>query len=579
MSDPISEIKEKLDIVDIIGGYVQLKKSGTNFKGLCPFHHEKSGSLMVSSTKQIFHCFGCGEGGDVIEFVKKIDNISFPEALQILADKAGIVLPDTRVGGPKKEVTEQAYKINSFAAKFYHSILMGSSGKQALEYLTKRGLKLDTVKKWQIGFAPDSFSILKDQLLQKGVTEQELLQAGVTAKSDKGRTYDRFRNRITFPIVDFLGKFVGFSARDFSGAADMAKYINSPDTVVYNKSRVLFGLNFAKQEARLQDKMVVVEGQMDCIQAQQAGFLNTVATSGTALTLDHLKLIGRLTKNLIYCFDQDLAGREAAKKAGMLALSNGFTVKMVEFSGAKDPDELILQDPKLWQKALDEAVWFIDHFIKLGLSQFAFGSVEQKKYVSQELLPLLQILQDPIEREHYTSLIAQNYDISASNLKVVPVAKTTQAPTEEAEQLGDSASSSLENTEKEILGGLLYFPELRSTLLPKLNLKVFSLPVVVEGIELLQKGQIEAINPGLSKEVLFMVEFNLEQNSGNQSAYMRELERTYKTLQLSSLKISLQRLTNLIKQAEARGERVELEKLNREYAIKLAERSTLELAD
>lgn len=579
MSDPISEIKEKLDIVDIIGGYVQLKKSGTNFKGLCPFHHEKSGSLMVSSTKQIFHCFGCGEGGDVIEFVKKIDNISFPEALQILADKAGVTLPETRVGGPKKEITEQAYKINSFAAKFYHSILMGSSGKQALDYLTKRGLTLDTIKKWQIGFAPESFSILKDQLLQKGATEQELLQAGVTAKSDKGRSYDRFRNRITFPIVDFLGKFVGFSARDFSGAADMAKYINSPDTVVYNKSRVLFGLNFAKQEARKQDKMVVVEGQMDCIQAQQAGFLNTVATSGTALTVDHLKLIGRLTKNLIYCFDQDTAGQEAAKKAGVLALANGFTVKMVEFSGAKDPDELILKDPLLWQKALDEAVWFIDHFIKFGLSNFGFGSVEQKKYVSQELLPLLQILQDPIERGHYTNLIAQNYDISMANLKVTPVAKTEAVVQQEAEQLRDSASSSLENTEKEILGGLLYFPELRNTLLPKLNLKVFSLPVVVEGIELLQKGQIEAVNPGLSKEVHFMVEFNLEQNSGNTSAYIRELERTYKTLQLSSLKISLQRLTNLIKQAEARADRVELEKLNREYAIKLAERSSLELAD
>jgi DNA primase len=205
--------------------------------------------------------------------------------------------------------------------------------------------------------------------------------------------------------------------------------------------------------------------------------------------------------------------------------------------------------------------------------------VEQKKYVSQELLPLLQILQDPIERGHYTNLIAQNYDISTANLKVAPVAKTESAQQQEAEQLGDSASSSLENTEKEILGGLLYFPELRSTLLPKLNLKVFSLPVVVEGIELLQKGQIEAINQGLSKEVLFMVEFNLEQNSGNTSAYIRELERTYKTLQLSSLKISLQRLTNLIKQAEARADRVELEKLNREYAIKLAERSTLELAD
>lgn len=580
MDAPIQEIKERLDIIDTIGQYVQLKKAGTNYKGLCPFHTENSGSLMVSPAKQIWHCFGCGEGGDIIEFVKKIENISFPEALKQLADKAGVVLPEKGSGGPKKEVADQLYKINTYAAKLYHSLLLAPVGAEALAYIQHRGLSLETILSWQIGFAPESFGTVRDSLLAKKVTEQELLASGVCARSDRGGVYDRFRNRITFPIVDFLGKTVGFSARDFSGSSDAAKYINSPETVIYNKSKVLFGLYQAKAEARRLDYMVIVEGQMDCITAHQAGFVNTVATSGTALTQDHLRQLGRLTKNVMFCFDQDAAGREAARRAGLTALSQGFSLKVVQFSGAKDPDELIREKPEQWKQALKEAVWFVEFYIKKGLADYPFGSVEQKKYVSTVLLPLLGVIADPIEKEHYTHQITDLYGIGKAAFQetrnshaVFPQTQATKNDQVNRVQIVDAYTQ----LEKELLGGILYYSDLAEQLLPILELDVFNNSEVKQALEFLKVGDRENIPEALVKEVLFMVEYGQEQHAGAGATYVRELVKTYYSLKLNALKINLQRLSSHIKQAEARGDRDQLQKLNTEYAITLAERTKLEL--
>lgn len=325
MNDPIlQDIKDRLNIADIIAGYIQLKKAGVNFKAPCPFHNEKTPSLIVSPQKQIWHCFGCGEGGDVFSFVKKIENLEFKDTLKLLAEKAGVKLPSFRPENKQlQDEKELLLRINNFASRFYHQALVKESlGKVALEYLQKRGLSYETIKKWQIGFAPDEFHILEKALLAKKVSPEHMVKAGVCAKNERGQIYDRFRGRITFPIFNYLGEVVGFSARILVDDAKSAKYINSPETSIYSKSQILFGLNFGKEMARKKDEVVVVEGQMDCIAAHQAGFFNTVASSGTALTLGQLNLIGRLTKNLKFCFDSDQAGQNASRKAGELALAN-----------------------------------------------------------------------------------------------------------------------------------------------------------------------------------------------------------------------------------------------------------------
>jgi DNA primase len=287
MNNPIlQEVKDRLNIADIIAGYIPIKKAGVNFKALCPFHHEKTPSLQISPQKQIWHCFGCGEGGDAFGFVMKYENIDFKEALKLLADKAGVKLPEYRPADPKEQSErELLLRINDFAARFYHEILIKNQlGAAALEYLKNRGLTEGTINQWQIGFAPEDFHVLERALAQKKVSAQDLVLAGVSAKNERGQIYDRFRGRITFPIFDYFGNAVGFSARILIDDGKSAKYVNSPETSVYSKSKILFGLNFAKETIRKQDEAVVVEGQMDCISLHQGGFKNVVASSGTALT-------------------------------------------------------------------------------------------------------------------------------------------------------------------------------------------------------------------------------------------------------------------------------------------------------
>src|SRR3989338_766530 len=342
----VQEIKERIDVADVIGEYVHLRRAGTNLKGLCPFHSEKPPSFMVNRDRGVWRCFGCGEGGDVFAFLQKHESLTFPETLKILADKAGVKLPERQVGqnyDREAQIRDELLQINELAARFYHEALLRSkSGEVAREYLNKRGLSEETIKKWQLGFAPDDWHQLENFLVKKGFAREKMVQAGLLVRNQGqvyddprsgyeksggaaathrkaaqtpptqggGRTYDRFRFRITFPLVDHHGRIVGFTARALgdedgaqsgspSAAWGKAKYINSPETSIYHKGRMLYGYYFAKKAVRQADKIVMVEGNMDCISSQQAGVENVAASSGTALTPDQLSLISRLTKNLI----------------------------------------------------------------------------------------------------------------------------------------------------------------------------------------------------------------------------------------------------------------------------------------
>lgn len=587
----LQDIKDRLDIVELISSYIPVKKSGTNFKATCPFHNEKTASLMISPQKQIWHCFGCGEGGDVFGFVMRYENLEFREVLQQLAQRAGVTLPErSPEAGQDKKISEDLIRINNFTAKFYHKQLLTATPPTALEYLIGRGLNTKTVENWEIGYAPDSFDALIKALQAKQVDSQSALLAGVVAKNDRGNIFDRFRDRITFPIHNFYGDVVGFSARVLpSGNEETAKYINSPETPVYSKSKVLFGLYQAKSAIRKADEAVVVEGQMDTISAHQAGFDNTVATSGTAMTEDHLRLIGRLTKNLKFCFDADAAGLQALRRAGELALSMGFRIKVIDLKTAKDPDELILNSPGQWKKVVQDAVWFTDYYMQIAETQFTFGSLEQKQYLTEQVIPLLKYVSNPLEQGHYIRLMSERFAVTEnellSALKVSPAgnAAYSPGPANRRETIAKPVMVTQESIqEKEILGGILLYPEFRGFVaeegLPTEYLSP-SLRAVINSA-LISEPVPEADNTpamqALANEAQFMVESNLENLANNELALMRELKKSFYLFKMAGIKKLLQDATTAIKKAESLHDNPAVKQASELFAELSAQRYVLE---
>ena len=424
---PIQEIKDKLPILDVVQDFVQLKKAGTNYKGLCPFHNEKSGSFMVSPSKQIWHCFGCGLGGDIFEFIKQIENVEFAEALKILADRAGVELKKPTVqqiqAGEKKDVL---YEINAAAAKYFAKVLWDSNaGAEALSYLRKRGLSDQTIKNWMLGYAPDDFHYLENYL-SKSFDKQDIEQAGLIIKSDKGgsayakasadKYFDRFHDRVMFPIVNLHGQTVGFTGRLLHDKPNTGKYVNSPETPIYNKSQIIFGLYQGKNAIRKESRAIVVEGNMDVIACHQVGFTQTVATSGTAMTELQLLTLQRFTNNLVFAFDSDAAGSTATKRALELALAQGFNVKIANLGGAKDPDELIHRGIGLWEKAVEGADNYVDFFFDQTFKQYDATKVDDKREITKELAPLIYRVSDPVTKAHYIRKLANGINVAENSI-------------------------------------------------------------------------------------------------------------------------------------------------------------------
>lgn len=405
----VEEIKNRLDIVEIIGEYVSnMKQAGGNWKGLCPFHNEKTPSFMVSRDKQIWHCFGCGEGGDVISFVQKIENIEFPEALKILAKRAGVTLryEDKGLSNQKTKLLD----ILEAAARFYHhNLLQTAEAEPARNYLFgKRVLSEDTVEKFFLGFAPNSWDSAIKFLHGKGFSENDIFLAGLSVKKERGSGfYDRFRERIMFPIRDIHGHVVGFTARLMPEAEKKenagGKYVNTPQTLVYDKSRVIYGLDFAKQEIKKENLAVMVEGNMDVIASHQAGVQNVVASSGTAMTVEQVNLLKRYSPNLAISFDADLAGSTAAMRGIDVALKEGINIKVIMLSPevGKDPDDYIKKDPNLWREVITNAMAFMDYYIKKTLNGLDLRKVEDKKKAAKTLLAQVVKIPDKVEQNFY----------------------------------------------------------------------------------------------------------------------------------------------------------------------------------
>src|SRR3990167_1176183 len=416
MEDNVSKIKDRLSVVDVISSYIKVQKAGMNFKARCPFHNEKTPSFYISPERQIWHCFGCQKGGDIFGFVKEIEGVEFPEALRVLAQRAGIQLESFNPA--VHDLKSLLFEISETAARFFEKQLHYSPmGKKALSYLKDRGLNEDTIKEFRLGFAPDDWYALGNFLRDCGYKEKDIIDAGLSLKRDDGSDiYDRFRSRIIFPISDVNDQILGFTGRIFSaeggpasgGGVELAKYINSPQTLIYDKSRVLYGLNKSKQEARKSDRCLLVEGNMDVIMSYQAGVRNVAATSGTALTPSHLQLLQRYTRNLDFCFDTDQAGLVATRRGIGLALSQNFNIKIVPIKDpeCKDPADYVKKFGNKWQEAVQSAKPVIDFYFDNLKSSLDLASVEGKKALIANLGPLIKRLASKVETSHWISKLA-----------------------------------------------------------------------------------------------------------------------------------------------------------------------------
>lgn len=376
MATDIQAIKDRIDIVQFIGEYLPMKKAGANWKAVCPFHNEKSPSFMVHPEKQIWHCFGCGKGGDIFTFVQEMESLEFIEALKLLAKRAGVEVKLDR-GESNQSQRNRLLEINSMAAYFFHHVLLELPGAEnARHYLDDRQLKKQTILDWQVGYAPDQWELLTKYLLKKGFGIDDLVLSGLTIKREgaDARTgrgfYDRFRGRIMFPICDPHANVVGFTGRILVETENSGgKYVNTPETLLYEKSRILYGIQRAKTEIKSKDLAVLVEGQMDVIACHQAGMTNVVAASGTALTFEQIKLLKRYTNNIAMAFDADSAGERAGKRGIQIAVEEGMKVKVIVIpAGAgKDADECLKKNPQVWFEAVQSAQDVMDWYFNITL--------------------------------------------------------------------------------------------------------------------------------------------------------------------------------------------------------------------
>ena len=415
MQDAKEEVRSRLNIEDIIGEYVQLKRAGRNYKGLSPFTNERTPSFTVSPEKNIWHDFSSGKGGDIFSFIMEVEGLEFREALEKLAQKAGVELSmfDSKKSGELAKQKKRLLEANELACRYFQQCLIRN--RAALEYVfKKRGLNKKVVSDFRIGYAPSEGDAMVRALKKRGFSNYELRRAGLVNRFDG----DLFRGRITLPLMDSNGQVVGFTGRTLVGDDKGPKYLNTPGTLLYDKSRLVFGLSLAKQAIRTNDQAVVVEGNLDVVSSHQAGFSQAVATSGTAITEHHLKTLGRLSSNVKLAFDGDKAGIAASERAIVLAQQVGVELSVVNLpSGFKDPDELIQENPELWQKALEEAQPAVDWVLVQYAMREDLSTAQGKRLYTNAALAIVHGLRDSVEREHYLGVVSREIGTSLASLE------------------------------------------------------------------------------------------------------------------------------------------------------------------
>ena len=406
----IQELVDRNDIVDVVGSYVNLsKKSGANYFGLCPFHNERTPSFAVNPSGQFYHCFGCGKGGGVINFIMEVENLSYPDAVRLLAERAGMQVPEDSYDRDSKK-RARMLALNKDAARFFYEELGTPEGQKAVHYMQERGISPQIAKRFGLGCAPDSWDSLLKAMAQKGYSEKELFDAGLVKRGQRGGFYDTFRNRLMFPVIDVRGDVIGFSGRILSG--DGAKYMNSPDTLVYNKSRNLFGLNLAKKSKS--GYLLLVEGNVDVVSLHQAGFDSAVASLGTALTAEQARLMSRYTSEIILCYDADEAGQKAAQRAIGLLEKLDMKVRVLRIPDAKDPDEYLKKKgADAFRNLLTGSEDQVDYRLNSVKAKYDLGADAGKVGFLKEATELLATLPGPVERQVYAMRAAGEAGVGA----------------------------------------------------------------------------------------------------------------------------------------------------------------------
>ena len=461
----ITEVKQKLDIVELVSEYVTLQKAGRSFKGLCPFHTEKHASFFVFPEQQSWHCFGaCGTGGDIFSFIMRKEGIEFGQALRVLAQRGGVTL-DARAAPSKAEdeKRERLFQINEAAAEYYYHVLSATKiGARARDYLTRRKVKPETIRDFRVGFSPDAWDTIMDYLLSKGYTDKELVEAGLVIEKEEGGGYDRFRNRLMFPISDIQSRVTGFGARVLDDS--LPKYINSPQTPIFDKSNNLYGVDKAKSAIRKQDLVIIVEGYMDVLAAHQNHWQNVVGSMGTSLTERQVEGIKRLTSNITLALDADLAGEEATLRGKAILAYSNIEGRVISLPPGKDPDEVIGEEPTLWQRLVDQAVPIMDFAFQSVINRVDVHRARDKSLAVQKLLPSISEMRDPVQQSHYLKRLARELRIEES--AVIAALRESQAgrkkprpgkPTEQSRLVRRFVSSPVE---ERCLALLIRYPEL-----------------------------------------------------------------------------------------------------------------------
>lgn len=452
--DQLDQIRQKIDIVQLISEYLPLKKAGRNFKANCPFHSEKTPSFVVSPERQIWHCFGgCQDGGDIFKFLMRWENIEFFEAAKILAKRANVTL-ESYVPTEASKLRERIYQVNHLASEFYHYLLLNhSSGKKALDYILGRGIKKKTLETFKIGWAPSLWDgLIKYLVGKKSYQIADLEKAGLALRKDRNQYFDRFHGRLIFTLRNQRGEVVGFSGRVLDPQVKESKYINTAETAVYHKGELLYGLEITKEAIKKENEAIVVEGEIDTLQSFQAGVANVVAIKGTALTEGQINLIKRYAENVSLALDTDLAGDAASRRGIEMADQAGLNIKVIKLTAGKDPDECIRENPSLWLRAVKKATPFYDFLISSAVSRYGDKEAFAKKKIGDEILPFLSKIQNGIIKEHYVKKLAKILDVSADSIL------TTMGKFAKKETIGEGvvlSSASPQKTREETLGEYL----------------------------------------------------------------------------------------------------------------------------
>jgi DNA primase len=549
-----------LDVVEVVEGYIKLKKAGKDYKANCPFHKEKNPSFFVSPSKQIWHCFSCNIGGDIFSFVQKIEGIDFPEALRILAKKAGVVLKkeDPQIRSQRNIL----YEICEETADFFQKGLVKNKAVQ--DYLKGRGLKSETIKEFKIGYANNDWDSLSKHLTEIGYKTADIEKAGLILKKEKGNGYyDRFRSRIMFPLQDLNGQVVGFTGRVFGPEKEnVGKYVNTPETLIYNKSRLAYGLDKAKMEIRKKDQCIAVEGQMDLIMAHQAGYENTIAVSGTALTVDHLQILKRYTENLVFSFDADTGGEGATKRAIALAQQFEFNLKVAIWDPAddgKDPAEIIGKNPKKWEQVLENSKPIMEFYFENTINKYPKNlSVDHKREIAKELLLPIKNIVNVVEQAHWLQILASKLKIEEKTLiealrRIKSREEGRELPTEHFAE-----RSRIKEIEEILLGLALKYPEH----LEYLNKNFYESLLNTEELKKFVKNvRMDNIKSEEDKFLANYLIFKVEHLNIEEKEVLKEMDFCIKTLKEIFLKEELVKISLEMKEAEDAKKQDEVNKL------------------